>query len=123
MAITITSHTRVYAPWVEGDDERELIDTDESTHVIEDEDIADALAEGDTLPAYVASILTDGRGSGCYAVFASDWPTVSARTWYSAEPYEHPHTGELTEVSYHLDGPEWTDELARDVAAIAKWSA
>ena len=122
MAITITIQTTIYDPWLEEQDEPCVAEQRTDHHVIEDEDIADALAEGDTLPAYVASILTDGRGSGCYAVYASDSPTVSARTWYSAEPYEHPYTGELTEVSYHLDGPEWDDELARQVAAIARWT-
>lgn len=123
MAITITIHTTVYAPWRDGDDERERLDSDSSEHVITDEDMRDALAEGDSLPAYVASILTDGRGSGCWAVYASDFPRVNEGTWYSAEAYEHPYTGELTETTYHLSGPEWTYALARDVAAIAKWIA
>lgn len=123
MAITITIHSTVYAPWGEGDDERERLDSYSSEHVVTDDDIREALAEGDTLPAHVASILTDGRGSGCYAVYASDAPRVTERTWYSAEAYEHPHTGELTETTYHLSGPEWNVAMARDVATIVKWSA
>lgn len=123
MAITITLHTTVYAPWEDGADERERLDSYSSAHLITDEDMRAALANGGTLSAYVASVLTNGSdGSECWAVYASDAPRVTEGTWYSAEAYEHPHTGELTETSYHLSGPEWTYSLARDVAAIARWS-
>lgn len=123
MAITITIHTTVYAPWLDGADERERVDSYSREHVITDEDIREAIADGGSLAHHMTGVLTGGCGSDLYAVYASDAPRVNERTSYSAEPYEHPHTRELTETTHHLSGPEWTYPLAREVAAIANWNA
>lgn len=52
----------------------------------------------------------------CYVSEASVWPLecVSAHTWYSAEPYEHPHTGTLEERTFHPRG--LTDDEAHEIA-------
>ena len=122
MAITITSHTTVLEEQDnDGDTVFGVVEQRTDRFVIEDEDVTDS---DRSLPEIVAGVLTRGEwGSDCYAVFASDWPRVTARTWYQTETYLDPYVNHRTEVSHHLSGPEWTDQLAADVAAIVKWSA
>ncbi len=85
MKITIDVHTAEYAPWQEGEDDRERIGESSETMTFENaRECADWLErEG----------LQSVSASGPY------W----SRTWLSdLDAYEHPYTGVLTEKSAHL---------------------
>lgn len=100
--ITIDRYTVTYAAWEEGADERGRISESHIAHTV---DPADA-DEDTTLVDLIVHELS-------YAVEPSSYPDWHPGTWYSEEPYEHPYTGELEEVTVHLSG--LSEQDAREV--------
>lgn len=94
----ITTYTVTYASWRDGADEREKTSTRS-----EDWDATPDTDAGDTSPvdAAVRRLRDD-----LFCTEPSTWPDCSpgATWWAQSDPYEHPYTGELTEVTAHLSG-------------------
>lgn len=99
--ITIDIYTTKYAPWEEHQDE--------PTKLSEDEDSAEVERD----PAAIAQWLKDND-----AIQASvdRYTCARANTWYIAETYEHPYTGEREERTFHPNG--LTNDEARKVAEL-----
>jgi hypothetical protein len=100
-SVIIDIYTVTYAPWEEGTDEPEKIGEDHDTAIVERD------------PAAIAEWLRNAGTSE-----ASDYPAscADAHTWYSAETYEHPYTGEREEKTFHPKG--LTNAEARQVAEL-----
>lgn len=79
--IVITTHTATYAAWQEHEDEPRLLDRDEVT---------DRFATVEEAAAWIAEYATEG----------DDRPT--AHSWWSAETYVHPYSGEREERTFHV---------------------
>jgi hypothetical protein len=105
----ITTHTTRYASWCEGDDEREKLATATDQHDCEPD--PDDITDGLTAVDVAVRTLRDQL----FCTSPSTWPHCTpGATWYAEpDPYEHPHTGELTEVTAHLDG--FTVQEERDI--------
>jgi hypothetical protein len=104
MTYTLATYTNVFAPWQEGDDEREKISEDSDTETFE------RLSE-------VAEWL---RKHGYQSPSISPGP-YSLHTWLSElDPYEHPYTGTLTETTVHT-GDGFTDRTWSAVVRAVRW--
>jgi len=96
-SVTVSIYTVIYAPWGEGDDEPEKIPTDEDVRVLTADDGDDPDEEPESLVTIVADyMLREGAWE-----FSSS-PGWHQHGWWSAEPYEHPYTGEREEKTFHL---------------------
>jgi hypothetical protein len=102
MSRTITSYRSIFAPWEEGQDEPTLTDTDTRTYDCEPDEIDQAdLRTAVEIAADVLQYVTD----------ASVFP-FHPGAWYSDETYVRPYTGEIEEVTYHLDGFTDAEQIA-----------
>lgn len=107
MSITVEVHSATYAPWQEGNDERERVDECTDSYSFDTaRECADWLdREGFNSPS-------------------NDPGPYDRRTWLSElDPYEHPYTGVLTERSAHVEGngPEFNPRLwAAIVASVSR---
>ena len=103
----LTTHTTTYAPWEDGADERKQTGTrSEDWDCTPDPD----RDEHSPMDAAVRVLRDD-----LHCTSPSTWPHCQPGTiWYAEpDPYEHPYTGELTEVTAHLHG--FTDAEERAV--------
>jgi hypothetical protein len=91
-------YTTTYAPWREGDDEREKLNGSERTLLHEEED-------GDPV-LWAARVM---EGEGVIECSSSAWHRSA---WYACEGYEHPHSGVLEEATVHLAGFDPDQEKA-----------
>lgn len=100
--LEITMYETVYAPWKEGDDERERISEDEQNYRFD-----------------TARELADWLRMGGYQRTSKSAP-FSERTWLTdVDPYEHPYTGVLYEYSVHL--LRGSERLWAAVCASVSW--
>lgn len=104
--VTITVGRRTYLPWD--------ADADEPTLKSEDDEVLTfaAIAEHDGEdPVEAIAAFLDGRRyvglrhfAAVEASASGSVECIDARTWYAAEPYLDPYTGEREEATAHLDG-------------------
>lgn len=106
MTRTITTYTVTYAPWEEGQDEPTKLDTFTDVLPVE----INPWDEDSTIVGEAVDILR----TKVYATepSCSQW---ASNVWYSAEPYQHPYSGNREEVTAHLNG--FTDEESRAIYA------
>ena len=102
MSRIITSHTSIFAPWEEGQDEPTLTDTETDTYDCEPDEIdQDDLRTPVEIAADVLQFVTE----------ASSQP-FQPGAWYSEESYVRPYTGETEEITYHLHGFTDAEQIA-----------
>lgn len=101
---TLNTYTNVYAPGEERADDREKVREDSGTEEFEHlTDVADWL-----------------RKHGLQSPSVSPGP-YNLHTWLSeVTSYEHPYTGELTEVSAHA-GEGFTERTWSAVVRAVRW--
>lgn len=101
MVYKIEMYARIYLPWEDGADERELLRVDEDKFWFD--------GEGEAV-AWLARMASE----------PSSWPWNPLNVpsmWYSGEGYENPYTGTLAVCTYHPCGC-WSNGMHERV-----WSA